>query len=138
MIKVWHPWHTWECYRGGFFATVPPSGMDADEAMQKYAEFLADTARFACAMIRVTSEWPNSSEHWLTNEKMNRIAWLGQAAMCIDTGVPSRFRAGFKLLSEQQQNEANLAAYIHLMAWEHEYEKANRSVRYAVERQGVS
>jgi len=48
---------------------------------------------------------------------MNRIAWLGQAAMCYATGIPAKFRAGFNLLSDVQQKEANQVALKYLNKW---------------------
>jgi hypothetical protein len=48
---------------------------------------------------------------------MNRIAWLGQAAMCYATGIPSTFRAGFQLLSKKQQTKANEIALMYLNKW---------------------
>lgn len=40
-------------------------------------------------MMRVVEEWKYSCEHNLTNESMNKIAYIGQAACCIYGGVPS-------------------------------------------------
>jgi len=68
-------------------------------------------------MWRVLTEWPNSSEHYLSNENMNRLAWLGQASMCIDSGTPSIFKGGFFRLDEEQQRAANGAAMIMLNEW---------------------
>lgn len=48
---------------------------------------------------------------------MNRIAWLGQAAMCVAHGVSHRFRGGFNLLNEDQQTTANEAALEALNQW---------------------
>jgi hypothetical protein len=48
---------------------------------------------------------------------MNRIAWLGQAAMCAYNGVPSIFCSGFNLLSEQEKNIANHTALEFLNMW---------------------
>jgi hypothetical protein len=48
---------------------------------------------------------------------MNRIAWLGQAAMCIETRVPAGFRGGFNRLSESEQKEANEVALSALNMW---------------------
>ena len=48
---------------------------------------------------------------------MNRIAWLGQAAMCYATGVPSKYCSGFNLLSEEQKDEANIVALDALNDW---------------------
>lgn len=94
-----------------------PVSIDRDTAMQKYAEFLRNIPRFERAMQRVITEWPRSCEQFLTNDSVNRIAWLGQAAMCIETGIPRMFRAGFSLLTEDQQLRANAAAEKVLRAW---------------------
>jgi lipopolysaccharide biosynthesis regulator YciM len=48
---------------------------------------------------------------------MNRIAWLGQAAMCYSTGIPSKFCAGFNLLTAEQQDKANMLALEYLNKW---------------------
>jgi len=115
MKRLYHPWHKWECFKAGFYDTT--CALSTDDAKRAYAEFLADIPRFNAAMQRVLEEWPISCEHFLTNQDINRIAWLGQASMCIETGVPSRFRGGFKLLSSDQQREANAAAAGALKQW---------------------
>lgn len=112
MKRIYHPWHKWECYRAGFYATEGPH-----DALQRYASFLRDTPRFESALSRVITEWPHSCEQFLSNESLNRIAWLGQASMCIETGIPARFRGGFKLLTQGEQIEANATANRFLQRW---------------------
>ena len=68
-------------------------------------------------MNGVITEWKHSCEHYLTNVAMNRIAWLGQAAACYDTGLPSMFRGGFWLLTTEQQHRANEIALEYLNKW---------------------
>ncbi len=114
--RLFHPWHEWECVHAGMYQTTF-EGFNADELRQRYAEFLADCGRFRSALDRVLAEWPRSCEQFLSNDGINRIAWLGQAAMCMDTGVPSRFRGGFKLLSTDQQDAANAVAAGALEQW---------------------
>jgi hypothetical protein len=48
---------------------------------------------------------------------MNRIAWLGQASLCIDSGIPSRFCGGYNLLTSEQQKDADLKALEYLNIW---------------------
>jgi hypothetical protein len=48
---------------------------------------------------------------------MNRIAWLGQAAVCYATGVPATFAGGFYLLNGEQQDKANNIALEYLNEW---------------------
>lgn len=82
-----------------------------------YAEFLNNSELFEETLKRVVSEWKHSCEHYLTNRSMNRIAWLGQAAMCLHTGVPSRYCSGFGLLTEDQKEKANRIALKYLNIW---------------------
>lgn len=117
MKRIYHTWDKWECYPAGFYNNQPPKGMTSDQCLEAYRSFLADIPRFRAAMARVVNEWKNSCEHYLTNECMNRIAWLGQAAMCIDTGVPAQFRGGYNLLTEEQKQEADAAALMVLNQW---------------------
>lgn len=116
MKRVYHTWDRWECYPAGFYDNKHPT-LDEDQCRDLYASFLRDIPGFERAMGRVLIEWPNSSEHYLSNESMNRIAWLGQASMCIAHGVPSQFRGGFNRLSTDEQQAANLAALKFLNIW---------------------
>lgn len=108
MDRIYHTWDAWECYPAGLYETNPPAeGMTAQECRDAYAEFLRDLPRFRAALEGVLAKWPNSTEHYLTNERMNRIAWLGQAAMCLDSRVPRAFRSGYMLLSTEEQAAAD-------------------------------
>lgn len=118
MKRIYHTWDRWECYPAGFYNTRPPrTDMTDDDCRNTCRELLADTTRFATALARVTTEWPNSCEHYLTNERMNRIAWLGQASLTIAHGIPARYRGGYMLLAPEQRLNADLAALDALNAW---------------------
>lgn len=117
MTRIYHTWDKWECYRAGFFEDKPPKGMTRPDAVDAYATFLRDGARFADAAARVIAEWPMSCEHNLTNENMNRLAWIGQASMCLATGIPAAFRGGFNRLTEQAQYDADQVALRALNTW---------------------
>jgi len=114
--RIFHTFEKWECHKAGFYA---PSveGKTADECKDMYREFLADGARFHNAAHGVINEWVNSCEHYLTNFAMNRIAWIGQAAMCYDTGIPSKFCGGYNLLTDEQKDAANEIALKCLNEW---------------------
>lgn len=117
MNRVYHTWDKWECYPAGFYEDHPPKGMTATEAEDTYASLLRDIPAFEGALSRVLAEWPNSCEHYLSNENMNRIAWLGQASLCIARQVPSAFRGGFNKLTPEEQVLANEAALRALNQW---------------------
>jgi hypothetical protein len=115
--RIYHHWEKWECVKHGFYETCAPNGMSSDEAKEAYRDFLIDTPRFIKAMERVIDEWPHSCDQFLSNMSINRIAWMGQASMCIDTKVPCCFRGGFKLLSAAQQKTANACAALMIDFW---------------------
>jgi len=114
--RIFHTYDKWECYRAGFYATTM-DGMTKAQCEEYYRVFLSDIPRFSRALHGVITEWKHSCEHYLTNSAMNRIAWLGQASACYDMGVPSTFRSGFFLLTEEQQEAANQCALEYLNTW---------------------
>jgi len=116
MKRIYHTWDKWECYPAGFYEGQL-TGKTDDECKEMYRAFLSDDNAFKSALERVLSEWGNSCEHYLTNEAMNRIAWLGQASACIALGLPSRFRSGYFLLTDEQQKKADLIALEYLNSW---------------------
>ena len=115
--RVFHEWHTWECYPAGFYGDKPPEGMTVADCEEAYKEFLLDLELFGQAIEGVFKDWPKSTEHYLTNEKMNRVAWIGQSAMCYQTGIPARFCGGYNLLSDEQKLAADELALEFLNKW---------------------
>ena len=114
--RIFHKYDKWECYKAGFYKTTM-DGMTKPECEQAYCDFLSDIPRFESALNHIISNWKYSCEHYLTNESMNRIAWLGQASMCHATGVPACFRGGYFLLTPEQQDRANRKAHEYLNKW---------------------
>lgn len=117
MKRIYHTYDKWECYPAGFYENRPQRELTDTECEAIYTELLSDIPRFEAALRRVITEWPNSCEHYLTNDGMNRIAWLGQAALCIAEGIPSCFRGGFNKLSDPAQEAANDSALKYLNHW---------------------
>jgi ParB-like chromosome segregation protein Spo0J len=115
--RIFHTFDKWECNKAGFYETKPPRGMTADNCRAYYRELLADISEFERILECVITEWKHSCEHYLTNSSMNRIAWLGQAALCYKHKIPSEFRGGYGLLTEQQQLDADEAALRALNNW---------------------
>jgi len=118
MKKIWHPWYLWECYKAGFYSSFLDIKIDIEDAQEQYKVFLSDLKLFERVLKCVIIEWKYSCEHFLTDKGRNRIAWLGQACMAYYAGIPSEARAGFKLLTEQQQINANAMALKYLKIWE--------------------
>jgi hypothetical protein len=115
--RIFHTWEKWECYKAGFYEENPPDGMTQEQGEEAYREFLADLPRFSAALEEVTTKWQHSCEHYLTNERMNRIAWLGQAAVAQALHIPSCCRGGYNKLTEEQQKSADDLALEYLNKW---------------------
>lgn len=115
--RIYYPWTQWECFKAGFF-TPASSAETLSRWRAQYKDLLGDAKRFRAAMDRVIAEWPYSVAHNLTNEGMNRVAWLGQASCCIEFGAcAEQTRSAFNLLSQRDQDAANALAAQVLEEW---------------------
>ena len=115
MTRRFHPWTAWECV--GMYTAPCPEEMTPEGAKVAYAGFLSDTEGFRAAMRGVMRDWPVSCDHFLTNDRSNRLAWLGQASAYYALGLPECYRAGFVLLSLEAQRTANATAAQALREW---------------------
>lgn len=115
--RILHTWEKWECYRHGFYEERPPNNLTQAQGEEVYREFLADLQRFESALKTVTGEWRYSCEHYLTNDRMNRIAWLGQACAAQAVGMPSCCRGGYHALSQDEKYAADQIALKYLNQW---------------------
>lgn len=129
--RIFHTFENWECHKAGFYASRK-EGMTQEQCENAYAEFLGNDDKFKQGLEGVLENWVHSCEHYLTNKAMNRIAWLGQAAMCFSTGVPSKFCAGFNLLTTEQQERANEIALEYLNKWNDKYNRPHITMEEAL------
>jgi ParB-like chromosome segregation protein Spo0J len=114
--RIFHTFDKWECQKAGFYESSVP-GKSKEQCETEYFELLSNEKEFRAALDGVITKWKYSCEHYLTNKAMNRVAWLGQAALCYSRGIPSSFRGGFHLLTKEQQDKANEIAHEYLNKW---------------------
>lgn len=114
--QIFHTYDKWECYQAGFYENKPIK-RDDEQCKAAYLHILGNGDAFRGAIAKVFERWPNSCEQYLTNPNFNRIAWLGQAAVCIETAVPSQYCGGWRLLTESQQEAADEIALECLNQW---------------------
>jgi len=114
--RIFHTYDKWECHKAGFYKSTL-NELSHDECENKFIEIMTNEKLFNESLDKVINEWKYSCEHYLTNKAMNRIAWLGQAAVCIASGVPSRYSSAWSKLSIEEQNKANLIANKYLNIW---------------------
>ncbi len=117
LTRIYHPWDKWECFQAGFFTPAKGKDQKAKDRLD-YARLLGDLEYFGRTMDKVIAEWPYSCEHNLTNETMNRIAWLGQACGAYEFGCYAAETAGafYDLTPEAQKAACDLAA-VYLDNW---------------------
>lgn len=114
--RIFHTYHNWECYKAGFYKSVK-DGWTTEQCENEYYRVLSNEQIFSETLEKIIKEWRYSCEHYLSNKYMNRISWLGQAAVCYVSGVPSKYCGGWNKLSEEEQNKANEIALKYLNIW---------------------
>lgn len=134
--RIFHTHDKWELVEYGFFNNTHPR-LSIEQCKYKYKEFFQDLDLFESTLFELFEKCPNSCEHNLTNNSLNRIAWLGQAAVSFKHQIPSVFCSGFNLLSDQEQDAANLIAFNALNTWlrEHEMDEVSFDLAYQAGRQ---
>lgn len=117
MNRIYHPWNVWEDYKFNFYGGMP-DGYTKAKTTELYASLLRDTARFEEALKVIISTWKYSCEQNLSNESMNRVAYLGQAACALVYKVPSNLSSsGYNLLSDEEKASADAMAQKYLDLW---------------------
>ena len=117
MKRILHHFSLWEDHKNGFYDNC--SGENKKIKLKRAVEMFDSTDLTELNMNRVINEWANSCEHNLTNESMNKIAYIGQAACCIYAGVTSSITMeAWNLLDKDVQKRANGIAESILETWE--------------------
>lgn len=114
--RIFHTYDKWECHKAGFYGSKK-EGWTHEQCEDEFKRILSDQNLFSEILDKLIVEWNNSCEHYLTNKSMNRIAWLGQAAVCYHSGVPASYSSAWFDLDEQTREEANKTALKYLNKW---------------------
>ena len=104
----------WEDFQNGFWSSIPKD--QESTKVQKAKDILLNPE---IAMQKVIDYWPIASGVNLSDVRSNRKSWLGQAACCIESGVPEHItRIAWNALTEAQKNNANQVAKQIIEKWE--------------------
>ena len=114
--RIFHTYDKWECHKAGFYKSKK-EGWTNEQCKAEYVRILSDQLLFSEILNKLIREWVNSCEHYLTNKSMNRIAWLGQAAVCYYSGVPSCYSSAWFDIPSNIREEANKTALKYLNKW---------------------
>jgi hypothetical protein len=123
MKRIFHPYNKWEDYKNNFYGGRME--YTKDNTLQLYASLLRDLKKFETILSVIIRDWHYSCEHNLTNEGMNRIAYLGQASCALLYQVPHNISmGGYNLLTEEQKSaDAMAQKYLDLWLEKHEHTK---------------
>lgn len=116
MKRIYYRWEYWEDFKAGFYDNC--SGDKKKYYIEKCLEMFNDEKLTEKYMNMVIEKWKYSCEHNLTNESLNKIAYIGQAACCLYAGIPNTITMeAWSLLSHNIQNRANIQAEKVLNKW---------------------
>ena len=120
MDRVWIPYYLWEDYKSGFYKSE--CIFDKEEQIKLSQELLKNKKEFENILKKIIKEWQYSCKHNLTNESLNKIAWLGQAACAYKYKISNDIsREGYNLLTKKEKQEADKIAEKIYTRWETEY-----------------
>ena len=116
MKRIYHPYWLWEDYKAGFYDNI--SGEKKKELILKVIEMFNDEKLTKENMLYVVNNWTYSCEHNLTNESLNKIAYIGQGACCVYAGVPcSITMESWSLLSDEVKKRSDKIALECINIW---------------------
>lgn len=117
MKRIYHPYWLWEDYKAGFYDNV--SGDQKQKLLLKVVEMFNSKTLTKENMLKVINLWVYSCEHNLTNESLNKIAYIGQGACCLYAGVPSTITMeAWSLLTDDVKERSNKIALEVINQWE--------------------
>lgn len=107
--RIYHPYWLWEDYKAGFYNNC--SGKEKEEKIKSVIKMFNNAELTEKYMNRVINEWVYSCEHNLTNNSINKIAYIGQGACCLFDEIPSTvtMEAWSELTKEVQDRSDKIA-----------------------------
>jgi len=118
--RVWHPYEKWEEIHFNMWGTV----VDRKDFLRRAIEFTGNHTLYGSYMMRVVKGWPISCENALTDNTLNKRAWIGHAACSLYMRCPEDItRKAWAFLTNEQQLLANKEARRAIQEWADHYRK---------------
>jgi hypothetical protein len=86
MIQVFYHYQEWEDYQAGMYSHDNKDY--SEELIERAKDLLSDLIEFEKSAREMIFNWHKSASHNLTNKKINRRSWIGQATCCYELGIP--------------------------------------------------
>lgn len=116
MTKVWYPYWSWESWQNGFY-----SGACKERSTvlceRLRCDFFLTEGLFKETAHTVFKEWPVCTEHFLTDDATNRIAWLGQVCSLWHDGLSDHYSYAYNKLEAGLRRKNNLIAQGLINEW---------------------
>ncbi len=120
LTRVFLPYWTWEEYHAGMWRET--YGAERDALLEEAIKFTGDAKLYGLYMSKVVDAWPYSCAYNLSNQAINRQAWVGHAATCLAINCPEDItRLAWHTLTQTQQDDANVQADNAIAKWESKY-----------------
>jgi hypothetical protein len=129
LSKVWYPYWAWEHWQAGFYEGAKNNyGIDASEEMRM--NFFEKEGLFRKTIIEVMKEWPVCCEQFLTDEFINRIAWLGQVGSLYHDGLSSYYSYAYNRMHKNLKYKNNRIAEDLINEWTSDRDNKNSAGLY--------
>ena len=121
MKRIYHPYQSWEEVPYGMYR-MDIESLERDDLVNEAIYLLSNPDKLKLYMQFTIAEWPNSTEHNMTNPSRNKQAWLGQAACCLFAKVPEECtKQAWSMLTDEQREAANAVADDVIENWRKSY-----------------
>lgn len=121
--QIYVPYWEWEDFINGMWAT------GNEQRLQEAIDFTGDHIGYGNAMKEVVIAWPRTMLNSLTNQSINRRAFLGHCAVCYKLGIQESItRMAWKQLTDRQRYDADKVAQETIDKWVVEYANRNTTV----------
>jgi hypothetical protein len=129
--RIYHPFHEWEEIEANMWGEVA----NRKVYLKKAIAFTSDHKKYGRFMVRVICEWPNSCENALTDQNLNKKAWIGHAATALALACPEDItREAWGYLTDEQRTLANREADRAISIWENS-RRSGEGVREYMDRE---
>jgi hypothetical protein len=113
--RIFHPVDRWE--EAPMWRRTPV--IERDRRSRHARAILTNDTAFRVCLGRVIQEWPVSCEHNLTDNSLNRAAWLWHAGSYLETGASEEVtRSIWSTLTNAERKAADRIAWEVVAEWE--------------------
>lgn len=117
----------WEDFINGMWRKVDK--IEEKKYLEEAIYFTGDHMKYGIAMKSVVVAWPNTMINSLTNNSINKRAFVGHCACCYEFSCPEYItRAAWRELTNEQRYKADLVAQQTIDKWLFDYARKDRKI----------